>query len=73
MSKKKKRRKGIVRNKHDNVVNYQQNVFLPKMAKLVKQTILWGSKDGSSIYSEPGVHHIIIWYHDESTFYAHDR
>jgi len=58
---------------HEDVVDYRQKVFLPKMAELVKQTTLWGSKDGPSVDPEPGVHHVIIWYHDKSTFYAHDR
>jgi hypothetical protein len=57
----------------EDVVDYRQKVFLPKMAELVKRTILWGSKDGPSIDPEPGVRRVIIWYHDESTFYAYDR
>ena len=59
----------------EDVVQYQQEVFLPMMEKYGEQTRKWAN-DGSEIIpliltlSTP---HVVIWFHDKSIFYAHDR
>ena len=88
----KSRPKGQHKDGHDNedVVTYQQNVFLPFIASIWPQMCQW-TKDGTleTIYKEsegpndpgPGLPHqslhpgwwIVIWVHDESTFYTNDQ
>ena len=56
----------------EDVVNYRNEIFLPSMARLEERTRKFGSEDMP--YSlGPGVQHAVVWYHDESTFYANDR
>ncbi|KAF8162642.1 hypothetical protein B0H34DRAFT_649809, partial [Crassisporium funariophilum] len=57
----------------DDVVAYRQNVFLPVMEGLQSRQTKWNSKDGTREDPPPGTHRVIVWYHNESTFYAHDR
>ena len=55
-----------------DVVDYRNNHFLPAMAQLQPWMTMWTSKDGER-NDPPGVRHVVVWYHDESTFYAYDR
>ena len=43
------------------------------MEKLKGRQIIYSSKDGPPIMPPIGIHQVVVWYHDESTFYAHDR
>ncbi|TFK39602.1 hypothetical protein BDQ12DRAFT_722440 [Crucibulum laeve] len=56
-----------------DVINYQQNEFLPAWQRLDKWTQKWTSvdfmHDGTASIGNP----VVIWYHDESTFYANDH
>ncbi|KDQ56240.1 hypothetical protein JAAARDRAFT_79306 [Jaapia argillacea MUCL 33604] len=60
---------------HEDIVTYQQSVFLPTMAELQWNVRVW--KDGIEEICEdaprPQPRWTVIWYHDESTFYANDR
>ena len=61
-----------------DVVDYRNRIYLPVMEELDPRLRLW-SKDGTEIpipdWQEPypRLPHVVLWYHDESTFYAHDR
>lgn len=62
--------------RHD-VVAYRDTVFLPTMEKLEPRIALW-SKEGRDVpildYElRPIEQPYVLWYHDESVFYAHDR
>ncbi|KDQ16066.1 hypothetical protein BOTBODRAFT_107539 [Botryobasidium botryosum FD-172 SS1] len=54
----------------EDVTAYCNCVFLPAMAAIELRTRKWGIND------EPGssfiMCHTVVWYHDKSTFYAHD-
>jgi hypothetical protein len=57
-----------------DVVYYRDNVYLPRLFKLQQRVSIFDN-DGEPINNEfttPG-RRVIIWYHDESIFYAHDR
>ena len=56
----------------DDVTKYRNEVFLPSMAKLEERTRKYGTGDGFDSLS-PGMQRVVVWYHDESTFYANDR
>ncbi|KAH9921218.1 uncharacterized protein BXZ73DRAFT_91841 [Epithele typhae] len=53
----------------EDVVNYRQKIFLPVFADALSRTRTW-DVDGWSDLAE---HQVVHWFHDESTFYAHDR
>ncbi|KDQ59387.1 hypothetical protein JAAARDRAFT_126499 [Jaapia argillacea MUCL 33604] len=59
----------------EDIVTYRQSVFLPTMAELQWNVRVW--KDGIEEICEdaprPQPRWTVIWYHDESTFYANDR
>ncbi|KAJ7435575.1 hypothetical protein B0H11DRAFT_1666797, partial [Mycena galericulata] len=56
-----------------DVVDYRENVFLPRVRVLFSRMEAWG-KEGDMEYGPfgPGKH-VVFWFHDESIFYAHDR
>ncbi len=53
-----------------DVVEYRRDVFLPAMKKLEAKIRKWGLNGEEESSNE---RRTVIWYHDESTFYAHDR
>lgn len=58
----------------EDVVAYRQDIFLPKMLELEKRAWQWASKDGAAIPTTlDTARRVVFWWHDESTFYAHDR
>ena len=60
--------------KHDDVVNYQQNVFLP--ARFAKEPHLqvWTDENiADPVQSDSLIGNDIFWYHDKSVNYAHDH
>jgi len=58
----------------DDVVYYRQNVFLPAWAELDRRTRKW-TTDNTEIINDALANGrtVVIWFHDESTFYANDR
>jgi len=54
----------------EDVVNYWQNVFLPGWASAERYMRTY-TRAGEEELSSNG-RHTIVWFHDESTFYAHD-
>ncbi|KAJ7445275.1 hypothetical protein FB451DRAFT_1412795 [Mycena latifolia] len=57
-----------------DVVYYRDNVYLPRLFKLHNRVSVFDN-DGNPIHNEftETGRRVIIWYHDESIFYAHDR
>ncbi|KAF9048075.1 hypothetical protein BDZ89DRAFT_941483 [Hymenopellis radicata] len=66
-----------------DVVDYRQNVFLPRWRVLEARTRWWNSTSREYIDMDAGMRAclsssedgriVVIWRHDESTFYANDR
>ncbi|KAJ7670285.1 hypothetical protein B0H17DRAFT_948860, partial [Mycena rosella] len=58
----------------DNVVYYREEVYLPSLKGFQDHSCMFDA-DGSVTTPSlpPGVRRTVIWYHDESIFYAHDR
>lgn len=54
-----------------SVVVYRQEVFLPQFVEHERHMRRW-STDGIEIDERPG-RRTVVWFHDESTFYANDR
>ncbi|KZV63088.1 hypothetical protein PENSPDRAFT_678122 [Peniophora sp. CONT] len=55
-----------------DVVGYRQSHYLPRLAELSVNVRSWN--DGiREARGEPPAPYTVIWYHDESTFYANDR
>lgn len=66
--------KGLYKDGHEreDVVEYRQNVFLPAWRRLRDNLTVFS--DDRCIGSEPiGQSLIVVWFHDETTFYANDR
>jgi len=56
-----------------DVIEYRDKVFLPAVKELEGRTRKWGHDGLEEETSANGGRRIVLWYHDESTFYAHDR
>ncbi|OJA21652.1 hypothetical protein AZE42_13631, partial [Rhizopogon vesiculosus] len=58
-----------------DVVNYRQNKFLPAWYLVDPNTRKWSSVDVSKLEEGQSTteRRTVVWFHDESTFYAHDR
>ncbi|CCO37871.1 hypothetical protein BN14_12031 [Rhizoctonia solani AG-1 IB] len=58
----------------DDVRNYRMNFYVPEWAKLELRMRRWDS-EGNEILPKlaEGERVVVVWFHDESTFYAHDR
>jgi hypothetical protein len=63
--------------KREDIVCYRQDIFIPAWACYQAHTCKWKQDDLTvediSAYLDPFGHHVVIWFHDESTFYANDR
>lgn len=55
-----------------DVVDYRQNIFLPAWSKVKDRTRDF-STEGPKSDPPPHLRHVVIWWHDESQFYANDR
>lgn len=55
----------------NDVVAYRQQIFLPKWKLIEPHLWIW-SQDGKTEVESPG-QKVVAWFHDESTYYAHDR
>ncbi|EUC58846.1 hypothetical protein RSOL_281530, partial [Rhizoctonia solani AG-3 Rhs1AP] len=71
-----KERRGQFADGHerDDVGHYQENVYIPKWIELERRMRSWDA-DGKEIPRKlnEGERGVVVWFHDESTFYAHDR
>jgi hypothetical protein len=59
----------------DDVVRYRQEIFLPAFADIEARTRKW-TQEGqqpNEPMPAPGGKRAVVWFHDESTFYANDR
>ncbi|KAF7290428.1 hypothetical protein HMN09_01300900 [Mycena chlorophos] len=68
-------KKGMYVDGHErpDVVQYQNTQYLPRLQELQKRTYSYVNGDVcEGAFSAEG-RRVIIWYHDESIFYAHDR
>jgi hypothetical protein len=54
----------------EDVVAYRQNVFLPRWANIKARTRDWSNGQPDPL---PHEQKIVVWFHDESIFYANDR
>ncbi|KDQ07621.1 hypothetical protein BOTBODRAFT_119805 [Botryobasidium botryosum FD-172 SS1] len=57
----------------DDVVKYRQEVFLPVFAELLTQTQVYSPEGLECLGPHSSSQHTVIWHHDESIFYAHNR
>lgn len=57
-----------------DVTEYRQNIFLPEMAGLFERMRKFDNegKEEEESARQKG-RRVVVWFHDESTFYAHDR
>jgi hypothetical protein len=62
------------RHKQDNVRYYQEKYYVPEWMKLKPRMQSWDS-EGQVIPPKlnEGEQHVIVWFHNESIFYAHDQ
>lgn len=57
-----------------DTVAYRQHVFLPRWHKVVSRTRDWSKQyENDQPLPQGDERHIVVWFHDESTFYANDR
>ena len=61
-----------------DMVEYQQDVFLPTWTKLEKSMCHWTDnsihlKVNEDPNSRSDIWNVVMWFHNKSTFYAHDR
>ncbi|KAH6894756.1 hypothetical protein BKA70DRAFT_1232366 [Coprinopsis sp. MPI-PUGE-AT-0042] len=58
----------------EDIVDYRTNVYIPKLKSLILQTRVF-AYDTGLVEEEPppGTHSVVIWYHNETIYYANDR
>lgn len=57
----------------DDVVNYREQTFLPQWQKIEARMTSW-TRDNLEVYGpKTAEKEVIVWFHDETIFYAHDR
>ena len=56
----------------EDVVTYCKEVFIPKWKKFMHRMASWDKDLKEHLPSGEG-RRVIVWFHDESVFYAHDR
>jgi len=58
----------------DDVVYYRQTIFLPAWQALEYRTRKWLDDHSAELLGpRPFERYLVVWFHDESTFYANDR
>lgn len=60
----------------EDVVEFRQNKFLPKWKEIEPKLRAWaldGKDEHDDGSPQPKPQRTVAWFHDESTFYAHDR
>ena len=58
---------------HKDVVDYHQRVFLPAFAGYVESMRKWDDNGEEEVPASPPERHTVVWFHDESIFYAHNH
>src|ERR1700732_2206462 len=60
--------------KRVNVVEYQQTKFLPVFTEMLSHTCIY-TREGTECLAVPPLetHQLVIWNHDESTYYTNDQ
>ena len=56
-------------------MEYREKVFLPAWDSIKDQLRVW-DEDGNEVLdlaNLPRNRRVVVWYHDESTFYSNDR
>jgi hypothetical protein len=69
-------KKGQYNDGHErpDVVYYQEHIYLPQLFKLQCHTYIYDNDGGHILAPFPKAgQRVLIWYHDESIFYAHDQ
>jgi hypothetical protein len=57
----------------EDVVAYHQKVFLPAMKGFRQRARDWSREDqADQPLPRPNKRHVVMWFHNESTFYAND-
>lgn len=57
-----------------DIVEYWQNVFLPRLAAIEAKSQTWtNGVEDSSASATLNIRHTVVWYHDESVFYANNQ
>jgi hypothetical protein len=56
-----------------DVVEYRQLVFLPVWLELLSRTRNFATDEKECLVPAPTTRRIVVWNHDESTYYANDR
>ncbi|KAJ7135030.1 hypothetical protein C8R43DRAFT_852075, partial [Mycena crocata] len=56
-----------------DVVDYRNNKFLPAWYKIQARMESWTADNLPEYGPYPEGKTIVVWFHDESIFYAHDR
>jgi hypothetical protein len=56
-----------------DVVEYRQVVFLPVWAELLSRTRVYATDGNECLVPPATTRRVVIWNHDESTYYANDR
>ena len=54
-----------------DVVDYRQKTFLPAWSEIEERTRKWTQQNLDTL--SPSERRTVVWFHDESTFYANDR
>ena len=69
-----KEKKGQYSNGHEceDAIDYCQRVFLPTMAEYTKTMQKWDDQGQEEVPMSPPEKHTVVWFHDESIFYAHN-
>ena len=61
--------------KCEDVVKYRQEVFIPAWKKVERRMCTWTNKnlvEDTGTLPQSHERHTVVWFHDESTFYAND-
>lgn len=61
----------VNRHKHEDVVKFWKNIFLPKWHIISKRLHCW-TDDDQEVPSEWNGWKVVVWFYDKSIFYAHD-
>jgi hypothetical protein len=57
-----------------DVVDYRQKTFLPRWMSIEERTRKWmDNRKEEKIGEQPANRRVVVWFHDESTFYVNDR
>ena len=60
--------------KRKDVIDYRQNIFLPRWMDIEERTRKWTEDQKEEMIGEqPANRRVVVWFHNESTFYANDR